>query len=380
MTDVEKEFQSIINQLLVDDKLILPMKTSEDYHDELRKKIDLYIERLDNLSTDGELAEWVRSNLEGIKETSCLILSSLKEYLAGSAGAAYQKIDEYFEKQLIKDYLPELIVTLNSYNCSTKQPNSLYRVRCSNTVLSSREEMFHIPMDKRHMVGIQRYSIAGLPSLYLGSSIYICWEEMGRPNFDSMYISAFKTTKVVKVIDFSFSLSTLRNNRFIIREISENKFKAYLTYFPLVMSCGFNRKHINSRFNVEYVIPNLVLQWVSKNNEDVHGIKYTSTKIKGTRASEYIHSYVFPPKNNGEYQNRGYCKQLQNGFKLTSPSSWGVLDAVSSPNNSEYDRGKVIEIDEELRIKYKDTKFWKIENCIELHGNFEKIEKNCGSV
>ena len=45
----------------------------------------------------------------------------------------------------------------------------------------SYKEMFHIPINNRRSVKTQRYSTPGFPCLYLGNSIYGCWEEMGRP-------------------------------------------------------------------------------------------------------------------------------------------------------------------------------------------------------
>ena len=37
----------------------------------------------------------------------------------------------------------------------------------------SKDEMFHIPYEKRNLVGNQRFSLSGLPCLYLGGSSYI---------------------------------------------------------------------------------------------------------------------------------------------------------------------------------------------------------------
>ena len=49
----------------------------------------------------------------------------------------------------------------------------------------SKDEMFHIPYEKRNLVGNQRFSLSGLPCLYLGGSSYICWEELGRKDLSS---------------------------------------------------------------------------------------------------------------------------------------------------------------------------------------------------
>ena len=61
---------------------------------------------------------------------------------------------------------------------------SLYRMRVGKNgyeEFTSNEEMSHIPFQFNHKVGNERYSMSGFPSLYLGSSVYVCWEEMRRP-------------------------------------------------------------------------------------------------------------------------------------------------------------------------------------------------------
>lgn len=83
---------------------------------------------------------------------------------------------------------------------------SRYRIRCdrSEFKIPQRGDIFHVPFEKRRLVGNQRYSIAGLPCLYLGSSIWICWEELGRPPLDSVWVSRFRIVKQASVLDFQF--------------------------------------------------------------------------------------------------------------------------------------------------------------------------------
>ena len=67
---------------------------------------------------------------------------------------------------------------------SIKSNTNFYRARDNNTgFLYTKEEMFHIPYELRHKVTNQRYSVSGLPCLYLGSSTYLCWEELERPDY-----------------------------------------------------------------------------------------------------------------------------------------------------------------------------------------------------
>ena len=89
-----------------------------------------------------------------------------------------------------------------------QKDSSLYRMRVGKNgyeEFTSNEEMSHIPFQFNHKVGNERYSMSGFPSLYLGSSVYVCWEEMRRPDIDYANFALFKTTTEIKVIDLSNS-------------------------------------------------------------------------------------------------------------------------------------------------------------------------------
>ena len=57
-----------------------------------------------------------------------------------------------------------------------------FRARLNDVVVDySANEMLHIPFSCREIVKSERFSIPGLPCLYLANSTYACWIEMGRP-------------------------------------------------------------------------------------------------------------------------------------------------------------------------------------------------------
>src|SRR4029077_14880750 len=107
------------------------------------------------------------------------------------------------------------------------QLDQLYRIRPAKADEWHLEKrsLFHIPFNERHKVARQRYSIPGLPCLYLGGTLYVCWLEMNRPNFDSLFISRFRVTpgETVSVLDLGM------RPRNIARRISEWKSNGALT-------------------------------------------------------------------------------------------------------------------------------------------------------
>ena len=72
---------------------------------------------------------------------------------------------------------------------------NLYRFHPSKKPLKERKDLFHVPFQNRHLISTNRYSIVGIPCLYLAGSTYLCWEEMGRTPLDDVYASRFQINK-----------------------------------------------------------------------------------------------------------------------------------------------------------------------------------------
>ncbi|MGG2305084.1 hypothetical protein ACE4Z6_27055, partial [Salmonella enterica] len=89
-------------------------------------------------------------------------------YYDGRPFLAYQEFSKTMETRVSK-YSKMLNIRKYSPN------QNFYRIREKNdNQVYSSNEMFHIPFQLRGKVITQRYSIPGFPSLYLGTSLYVC--------------------------------------------------------------------------------------------------------------------------------------------------------------------------------------------------------------
>lgn len=206
---------------------------------------------------------------------------------------------------------------------STNTP--LFRARRSESgFLYKKEEMFHIPFDKRYMIGNQRYSISGLPCLYLGGSPYICWEELGRPDYQKCNFNGFKNNEDLIIYDFCLPKEIHSMND--IRRIT------------LILACSIpaNPNHI---FKEQYILPQCIFQaMIDKHynqremltQEGIFGIRYISTHfLKGeTDMFDFdtndevkrnrIMNYVLPSVSK---DTDGLSKSLLRAFSYTEPTS-----------------------------------------------------------
>lgn len=182
----------------------------------------------------------------------------------------------------------------------------------------TKDEMFHIPYDKRNLVGNQRYSLSGLPCLYLGGSSYICWEELGRKDFSTTNYSGYSLKKDIKVFDFLLPVSISDEHQ--IRRI------------VLILACSLaaNRE---SLFKPEYILPQCVLHSLIYRSFYSHALfclSFYSTHLLNGDAdyfpkdfdnhdflARYV-NYVFPAASS---KSEGYCEELRDYFNQTETVS-----------------------------------------------------------
>jgi hypothetical protein len=230
-------------------------------------------------------------------------------------------IDQFYEGRPAKAYLTfsntmkELEIT--SYldkNCRYQQGSSLFRIRTtSGNYPLSKDGLFHIPFEKRGMVKSQRFSIPGLPSLYTSNSIYVAWEEMRRPNIDSIQAIRLENQRDLKLLDITNDVYVCNIDNLDLR-IDANTCLYKILTWPLAACCSIKVRNTEDSFKPEYIIPQLLFQWVSEN---LDGIKYSSSHIDLNKVKHrgQFHNIVLPVKTYD--QDNGYCGHLKSLFKGT---------------------------------------------------------------
>lgn len=402
-----------MNELTLDsffnsDNVALPRSgfddSREDFGEYLDKAFRGYLSQLDLLSDPAfpEMTAFVNASRERISDFANSISTSVRQYLRGNPLAAYEEIDLLLQNLDLSKFLTDLSGDASPINPS--DPFSVlrssilnpafYRIRSERSGFADpdRGDIFHVPFEKRRLVGNQRYSIPGLPCLYLGSSVWICWEELQRPAFDSVWVSRFKLSAKIKILDFQFSpqhawrifdalqkgmpnASDRSSEHALKIRFGVEFLKSYILCWPLIASCSIRSASHAGGFFPEYIVPQMLLQWVTR-KERVDGIRYFSARTPSGAAYVYAHSnLVFPART---YSGRGHCAYLSKMFLLTEPISWELLEATNlgekralpdqSPN-----RYAFVQAGRDLLLGYSQTAFSLVEDKL------EEIEKrpNC---
>ena len=372
-------FSIIVNE----DSLSLPFTVESDIISDFKEKCQIYFNLLNDYvdDNDNELSKRISRRLDKITLIYFSIVDSLSEFLSGDIKSAYDSFDATFSDHVTSRYIHHISTPLNSI-CNESKP--LFRVRKSDSLIKGRKEMFHIPFSMRHLVNAQRYSVAGLPCLYLGSSLYACWLEMDKPDFDKLYISSYSSDEEdSKILDFTHEILYSRFYGKIHDDHMPYLTKmAYICLMPLIYACSFRKKNDSTPFTQEYIIPNLLMQWISRRGKsNIVGIAYRSTKMVRTNNGDKSINVVLPPKVT--YQQtitKDFCPKLIKMFKLTPPVSWQVLktlDYACEPDESDKVKSAsrflrraerlqgIKNFDESIIHLYPLTDFYKLEKCMD---------------
>lgn len=263
----------------------------------------------DSIARPKMLKEGLIETIDKVEER---IYQSLEDYYNGRLLSAIAEMDFLFQDLHL--ILPD------GYNQFTINSNDIwYRGRkiIEGTRIYPRKEMFHIPNHLRENVSNQRFSFNGYPCLYLGKSIWTCWEELDEPDLDNICFSALKITQNLHIFDLSIPTPDSINNKSI------EELVALLIIFPLSIACTIKTKNEKANFKEEYIIPQLMmielLEHLCFVPYYLDGFVFTSTKGNSTFGwdDKYLLNMVLPVR--GKFDKDGLCFGLKNKILITEP-------------------------------------------------------------
>jgi len=266
-----------------------------------------------------------------------------------------------------------------NYHINRADSDFVYRMRVNDNTFNNTfrgEDMFHIPFEKRHLIGNNRFSLSGLPCLYFGNNVYCCWEELNRPRVDDCFISKFNLTGH-SFIDLSISptrvdqaINSLYDKLKMLDFSYESEVKAieyyindYLKIWPIIFCCSVRTFYKHSVFKPEYIFPQLLLEWlISDRWATFDGIKFLSTKdslLKDKFSSIKFINYVIPTRIIKPY---GFCDESTAKISYTEPINFQIESIL---------KNKIIS--NVYENEYENSVFGNIENILaEKEFNFFK--------
>lgn len=186
----DSSFKKVLN----DKKLYLPIRwNGSDFNATLDKLFNHYIKQIELLPDEKDgFYDRVRANLKDIKRVCGLLIKAVNHYHNGFPSKAYASFERAMNLLMVtplkiyqKSVMEQFEFSGSRYR--TDDELKLFRVvSVDDNKPYSRARVFHTPYNLRSKVSTSRYSIAGYPSLYLGTTIALCCEEI---NMDPHKIS-----------------------------------------------------------------------------------------------------------------------------------------------------------------------------------------------
>lgn len=237
-------------------------------------------------------------------------------------------------------------------------------------------EMFHIPLNRREIVKTQRYSAPGYPCLYLGNTVYSCWEEMHRPHFDDLMFSGFR-------VRTGFDLYDLRIPK--REEFDTAHLEKTTVRLPLIIACMMKVKDTDAPFKPEYIVPQLLIETIICKNRErwvrnmgpcemTWGVIYTSTHISSDFpfGADLLENIALPViESDGKMD---YCQILASLFDISDPFCY-EYEALKENDIKLYweNIGEDLRPADKIQEQYKQSKMGYLESRIEKLGRFQVL-------
>lgn len=361
-----------LTDLMRSDIAILPKKRGSEYYPSYLERIfKEYIDELKKITPNQPLypnplkfnSDDILNNIFVVQDMADGILRAVNRYFDGNI------LDSYTELKIVLDKHSGIFNSLISNKQTIESMNKnhyfngLFRAReKEDGKIFQLKDLFHVPFQYRYGIKTKRYSVPGLPCLYLGSSIYVCWEEFDRIDQDRMVVSKYTPSDEFNMtfLDFAYRPKLLG------RLMAEKNFflnidfvKANILLWPLIASCSIKAEQSNTVFKPEYIVPQFLFQNTSfEYNFD--GIRYFSTKIDYDIKNSLLNTnYVFIPK---AVSKNGQCSFLKSQFEMTEPIYWQIYSSMQLSSRPALAGNGDIELIKTIQSKYNTTAFGDFES------------------
>ena len=351
-------------------------RSNQDFREDLKNSLSEYLESVkqleDNLFSDGEKAKTI-AIIDGYNKQICAIVDM---YYDGMHNIAFQEFASLLNGEILSNIGIHTITTTRTRTlANNSEPQIWFRARVfQDKQIHSYKEMFHIPLNMRELVSTQRYSAPGYPCLYLGNTIYSCWEEMHRPRFDDVMFSGFKVVRDFNVYDLRIPKKS---------EFENAAWKNILFKMPLVISCMIKVRNYDYPYKPEYIIPQLLVHTIISNNRNAMeydkgpndmpwGVIYTSTHVSQDfpYGVEYLENIALPVIKNND---NTYCQVLASLFKISDPICY-EYESLKENNARVFWQEVPAKYQEQTQKHYKESKMGYLEYRIIEKSTFHTLD------
>lgn len=296
------------------------------YYDELQKILHAYsdyVKTIKGLHKDtivevdeniklilDSIIDYYNANFSKAKEKITLILRKYKnsKFLVTSVNECYAFRGMAYYSELLLSMYKDYAIYDNMRNI----PLNFFKARDADYPMEIKD-MLHIPLNRRGIVSTQRFSMNGIPCIYLATTSYCCWLEMNMPSRQNFYVSSFEIPNDLKVLNLCISQGLINGHSLNDNEEQLDLLNQMIKIWPLICATSFSISEKNRAFKSEYIVSQLTMQCASELKIDA--IAYLSKKMDDSLSYPHAVNLAIPVKRNG---CRDYWENAAN-IRISSP-------------------------------------------------------------
>ncbi len=265
------------------------VERDEQYYSELNKKFRSVINSAKEAGADEE-------SIKILEKYSTKIKEAIRAYYNGRISTSHNIVKNLVLKCSDDSLAVSRLDDSYAFPGTRGTEIQLFRARLSDEVHTfEAKEMLHLPLSLRGKTGNYRFSIPGIPSLYLGNSSYACWIELGRPAEHRFNVSPVVLDGTQKI----FNLAVMTRSLFYLNELEEKRVHCWLKLLMLMIATSYTVKEPDRTFKSEYIVSQSIMLACKELGYD--GVAYFSKRVSDEFfAYAAINLALFAPYERGK--------------------------------------------------------------------------------
>lgn len=260
--------------------------------------------------------------------------------------------------QLMEDILDEHLGTLHRMSLrhayKVTGSRSWYRLT-TWAEAKTRRDVFHLPFQLKSPS--YRFSPPGRPAIYLGNNVYVCWLECQKPPLETCRVARFEIQRhdddyfldlpanhaayfepivAAETLGAHLEIDPRRIMNSPYYDDVEGELVEYLSVWPLLTAMTVQKHQSSSADPPEYLIPQLLMQWVLK-RKNMLGVRYFTSKLevdhRGRATIESSINVALPTRTT---KSEGFCDFLTGRVHCTSPQAF--VEVANVPDRELFTR------------------------------------------
>lgn len=350
------------------------LESDNQYFSSLENKLKELVDELTLCGAESDI-------LDVAERFSNRVIASIDLYYKGDIIKSQTIINE-----LINDFSDDNEYAISGINTGIAFPGysqdnlevQFFRARLNDIVEDfPARQMLHIPFSKREIVKSERFSIPGLPCLYLGNSSYACWIEMGRPADYRFNVSPVILDNTQKVLNLAVSITEFQMYQQLDSQVDISIFKDdIVTLLKLVIlniCTSYKIQNKNQNFKSEYIISQMIM--LACKNRGLDGVAYLSKQVNSEIFASIVGvNLALFAKYNGEDELSEICNHIEIGDSFNYSMYKQLLPSLKYKDYK-------LRIDTSLYIKnigtfdrqfpYRETEFYGFDKYLFANWNRE---------